>query len=130
MKIKFSKEQAEKIIQAYYQIHEGKQVQVSSKAIKSCQGLYETPCTNVTFIVSGNMALFGENVQVDENLTEKQVQEVLNIMLSEEGYSVDSISYDAGTETGDFYDHGTRSYFNGINVTVTKKIDQKVKTMN
>lgn len=129
MKIKFSKEQAEKIIKAYYQIHESKEVQVSSKATRGCEGIYETPCTNVTFKVSGMESLFGESVVVDENLTEKQVEGIFTTMLSDEGYSVEYISYDAGTTTGDFYDRGTKTYFHGIHVDVTQKKNQKVKTM-
>lgn len=127
MEIKFSKEQAEKIIQAYYQIHESKEVQVSSKATSGCEGIYEIPCTDVTFMVSGTETLFGESIAVDENLTKKQVEGILTTMLSDEGYSVESISYDAGTTTGDFFDRGTRTYFHGINVQATKKVDQKVK---
>ena len=129
MKIKFSKEQAEQIIKTYYQVHENKQVQVSSKATRGCEGIYEMPCTNVTFTVSGTESLFGESVEVDENLTKKQVEGILTTMLSDEGYSVEYVSYDAGTTTGDFYDRGTKTYFHGINVDVTKKIDQKIKTM-
>lgn len=87
MKIKFSKEQAEKLIQAYYQIHERKEVQVSSKATRGCEGIFETPCTNVTFTISGIELLFGESVAVDERLTKKEVEGILTTMLSDEGYS-------------------------------------------
>jgi len=128
MKIKFSREQAEQIIKTYYQDYESKSVQISTKVINGCEGIHEIPYTHVAFTVSSTIPLFGESVQMDEELTEKQVEEIFTTMLSEKGYSVDYISYDAGTTTGDFYDRGTRTYFNGINVSVAKK-EQKVKTI-
>ena len=129
MELKLSKEQTERVIQTYYQVHESKDAEISSKVTRGCEGLYETPCANVTFTVSSVTSLLGESVKEEVQLSKKEVEAILATMLSEEGYSLDSISYDAGFTTGDFFDRGTRCYFHGVSVSVAKKVDQKVKSI-
>ena len=129
MELKFSKEQIERIIKNYYQVHESKEASIACSVTKGCMGLYETPCADVIFTVSSTTTVLGENVKGEMPLSKKEVEAIISTMLSEEGYSLDSIYYDAGITTGDFYDRGTKTYFHGVNAYVTKKIDQKVKSI-
>lgn len=129
MKMKFDKDQVQQIIKMYYKTFEDSEVEVSSRAISGYEGIYEIPCTNVKFTVSQNVSCFGQNITSEVTLSETDVNSILKRMFHEDGYEVQSVHYDAGETTGDYFDRGTRSYFSGISVEVQKLEKQKVKSI-
>ena len=127
MNLKFTKEQVEKIISAYYKVHEGKDVTVESKVTRGDEGRYEIPCTNVKILVTSKIELLGESIIGEVELNKSEVTDILKLVLSEQGFEVESISYNAGIDTG-YRDE--ESYFHGINVEVKQPTKQKIKQFN
>lgn len=122
MKLKFTKEQTEKIIKAYYKMYEGKDVEISPIVSKGYEGLYETPCTNVKIIVTSKIEVLGESIIGEIELDKTEVTDILKAVLAEEEFEVESISYIAGIDNGDRFQD---SYFNGMYVEGKQPIKQK-----
>lgn len=128
MNLKFTKEQTEKIISAYYKVHEGKDVAVKSEVSRGCEGLYEIPCANVKIIVTSKIKIFGEEIVEEKELNKSEVTDIFRTVLSEQNYEVSSIYYDAGLTTVEYLTCSYPSaYFSGVNVEVEKTVGQKVK---
>lgn len=129
MNLKFNKSQIQSIVKTYYKVFEDSNVEVSSEAVSGYEGIYEIPCTNVKFTVSQQVSCFGQKITSETTLSEEEVNSILKKMFKEDGYEVESIYYDAGETTGDYFDCGTRSYFSGVTVEVKKLENQKIKTL-
>lgn len=127
MNLKFTETQTKKIIKAYYKMSEGKEVEIRPIVSRGCEGLYETPCTNVKILVTSKIELLGESIIGEVELNKSEVTDILKLVLSEQGFEVESISYNAGIDTG--Y-RGEESYFHGINVEVKQPTKQKIKQFN
>lgn len=128
MNLKFTKEQVEKIISAYYKVHEGKDVTVESKVTRGYEGRYEIPCANVKMIVTSKIKILEEEIVEEKELNKSEVTDIFRIILSEQNYEVSSIYYEAGLTTEEYFTHSYPSaYFSGVNVEVEKTVGQKVK---
>lgn len=130
MELKFTKEQMEKIIKAYYKIYEEKGVEVNIVVSRGCEGQYETPCVNVKVVVISEVSLLGVQAKEEKTLSKSEVTDVFKKVLNEEGYKVSNIYYDAGLTTTEYLTRSYPStYFSGANVEVEKTVGQKVKTI-
>lgn len=122
MKLKFTEEQTEKIIKAYYKMNAGIDVEVNPVVSMGCEDRYETPCVNVKMMITRKMEIFGEAIIGEIELNKSEVTEILKVVLAEQAFEVESISYNAGIDNGDRF---RGSYFNGMYVEVKQSIKQK-----
>ncbi len=77
MKLKLKKEDAKKVIEAYYKKH---------KQFEGCAIF--TPSKIIS-----NLSILGKNVPIERDIEDKAVLEVLQEMLKEDGYEVSSINH-------------------------------------
>lgn len=125
MKLRFTKEQIEKIIKAYYKINAGIDVEVNPVVSAGCEVRYETPCVNVKMMITRKMQILGETVTAEIELDKAEVTDILKVVLAKEEFEVESISYIAGIDNGDRFQD---SYFNGMYVE-GQSIKRKQKTI-
>lgn len=127
MKLKFTKEQTEKLIKAYYKMYWKKEIEVRPVVSKGCEGRYETSCVNVKMVVTSKLEVLSQTIMGEIELSKAEVTDILKTVLAEEGFEVESIFYDAGIDDGDrFHD----SYFSGMNVEGKQSMKQKRKVIN
>lgn len=128
MNLKFTKDQTEKVVKAYYKMYEGKEAKVSIVVSRGYEGRYETPCANTKIVVINEISVLGEQVTEEQTLSKEEVTDIFKITLNEEGYDVKNIYYDAGLTTEEYLTYSYPStYFSGVNVEVEKAVGQKVK---
>lgn len=79
-----------------------------------------------------NMSVLGNVISMEREITKVEIENAFRVTLEEEGYQVSNIQYDAVLKSeweGCYTDECrvTKAIFNGMNVEVKKKANQKVK---
>ena len=130
MNLKFTKEQTEKIIKAYYKMYLQREVEVRIVVSKGYEGCFEIPCANVKMVVASKLEVLGETITTEIELSKSEVTDILKTVLAEEGCEVESIFYDAGLTTNEYLTTNfTSTYFSGVNVKVKRAVKQKQKAI-
>ncbi len=122
MKINFSKESTQKILQNYYTQTEGMPCQVEMLPIACGRGR-----KTLTANVSINFYLLGEEIASTKTISQDEIAEVFASLLDEEGYEVSSFTPDIEEIEGAYiWDQGCVStYFGGVDIEVKQKSFQK-----
>ena len=74
-------------------------------------------------VVTSKLEVLGETMIGEIELSKEEVTDILKTVLAEEEFEVESISYNAGIDEGDFLHD---SYFGGMDVEVKQFVKQKI----
>ena len=131
MEIKYTKKDVIDLIKLYYKQLEGREVKVSITAKKDLVGRFENVACVTTIKVKEKINLFGKEKEVVEEISDMQLLNILNALLIDKGYKINSVYFDDGlvdkTVGYGICEHTESSaYFKGIEVTVEKVMEQQV----
>lgn len=135
MEINFKKKEVCDLIEKYYKEVEHVDAKVNIKASREPVGLFETMSCVTRVEVKKKENVLGIETMVTDRLTEDEVLGIFNELLKTSGYTVTSLSYDAGVngQTVGYYmgEHTEyRAYFNGITLYVKQKENKKNNVLN
>ena len=117
--MKIEPEKIVEILNNYYRNH-GKNVNVRFTNNIELVGFYETEESVIRFQYDEDFYIDGIKVNKTVTITNEELISALNSFLNESNYEVESLTYEKGITCGDYFDKGKKSYFNGINVRISK----------
>lgn len=124
--LKCTEKEVINIIEQYYKQKEGRNVTASISAERGFIGLYETEGCITTIKIKEEIEFLGMKKEVEISINKNELEEILNILLDENGYIVKNIIYDTGL-SGDMFDRPIGAYFRGITLEIDNK---KKKTLS
>ena len=134
MEIKYKQEDIKTLIKKYYQQYEGRDVTVSIKVSKELvgagYGIFEEEGAVVDINISEKISLLGITTTSEEAIDKDQLTLIFDKLFENTDYSFKGLCYDSGLEKRwegyGMAEHEVKiPYFNGINLTVERKVNNK-----
>ena len=130
MEIKYKQEDIKTLIKKYYQQYEGRDVTVSIKVSKERVGIFEDEAAAVDITTSEKISLLGITTTSEETIDKDQLTLIFDKLFENTDYSFKGLCYDSGLEKRwegyGMAEHEVKiPYFNGINLTVERKVNNK-----
>lgn len=134
MEIKYKQEDIKTLIKKYYQQYEGRDVTVSIKVSKELvgtgYGIFEEEGAVVDITTSEKISLLGITTTSEETIDKDQLTLIFDKLFENTDYSLKGLCYDSGLEKRwegyGMAEHEVKiPYFNGINLTVERKVNNK-----
>lgn len=132
MTIKFTKEEAAKLVEEYYKRLEDRVVKANIKAEKGYIGWRGEEGCIITIEIAEVMEIAGMQKEIKDTITKENLLVILKALFELYDLEVNDISYDAGLNHR-WEGYGMNEYeekyvyFNGIKIDVTKKKNISLK---
>ena len=125
-----SKSELLKMLSAYYTEELGKPVDIKVNVNKELRGYSydEYYDANIEFYFENEYNVGTAKVKITTTLTNEDIKEALNNIVSKLNYSIASIDYDSGVRTVDYgyYESYEKAYFDGVKLNLKQKGIKKV----
>lgn len=127
-KLEISKDELLGMLSNYYTRILGHKIKVEEKSEIEYFGLYENKGAKVTLYYEETIDILGHKATKTTNISEEELKKVLNELIKESGYMIDTLMYNKGVRLEGYYrDEIEVSYFNGIELTLREKGKELVK---
>ena len=121
-KIVIKKEDLLSALSDYYSKKYNKDIKVIVKLEKGYYGYYEEKIADIKFYYDEPMEVLGHQFVKTVEVSEEDIKEIINKDLSSKGYEIESIYYNAGIASYEYFTQVyEEAYFTSIELQVIKK---------
>lgn len=121
-KVVIKREELLSALSDYYSKKNNDNIKVKVNVETGYYGYYEEKIADVKFYYDEQMEVLGHKFTKSVEISKDDIKNIINTDLSSKGYEIDSIYYDAGISTVEYFTQVyEKAYFTGIELQIIKK---------
>lgn len=124
--IEIKKEELEQLLLDYYRKIENKNIEIDFKTDEEYVEFYEERDIVTRIKLRQNIKLGNQTVSKEREISKKELKEILNEMLQEQGYKIINLIFNNQKQSISYYEE-VGFYFKGLKLSVEQIQKQKVR---